>query len=186
MKKIPCCLRAKFTRVSNVLLCLVLSSCQTSNFNSSHTTHTYQQNTKKPPAESKPVWSFSVENNECYASVSTNSEKLSIYSENNYFINFYISGSAIRSVITHGKPPAHLIFAGPSGSWKLSIQSQSADSLSTKLPSNETTASEVLAILAGGVLQSELAHGAVHTLHVPDSNIAGREWFSCIRSKINS
>jgi len=185
MKKISCRFGMTFTAILNVILSVVLASCQTSNFNSSHSIHTYQQSTRKSPIESEPVWSFSVENNECHASVTTNSEKFSIYSENSDVIIFYISGSAIRSIIAHGKPPAHLIFVGPSGSWKLSIQSQSADSLSTKLPSNEITANDVLAILAGGVLQSQLAHGAVHTLHVPDSNIAGREWFSCIKSKIN-
>lgn len=185
MKKISCRFDAKFAVILRLLSSIILASCQTSNFNSSHTIHPYQQNTKKLPIESEPIWSFSVENNECHASIATNSEKLSIDSENNDIITFYISGSAIRSIITHGKPPAHLVFVGTAGSWKLSIQSQSADSLSTKLPLNETTASDVLAILAGGVLQSELAHGAVHTLHVPDSNIAGREWFSCIRSKMN-
>jgi hypothetical protein len=165
---------------------IFLASCQKDMFNNSGTNNLYKKNMEKHLIESQAIWNFTIKNNGCYANLSTNYEEVRIYSESNGFINFSISGNAIHSIMTRGKYPAYLIFSGAYGSWKLPMNRASSESLATKVKPSKKTDDNILSILGGGVLRAQLADGAMHILHVPDSNVAGREWFSCIKSKISS
>lgn len=165
-------------------LSALLAGCQPPNpppHSSPRLAHAYSQHT---PAEMDAEWSFAITPQSCHAQASAKDLTLTIDAEDEGIVALTVAGAAISSLVSHPGPSAHLIFSGPGGTWTLMARTQPANSLSVRMPLNKTSASDVLSLLSGGRLEGRKAQRHSPALNLPDANVAGRDWFGCVRTKL--
>jgi len=95
-----------------------------------------------------------------------------------------VAGRKVRSAVVHGGRRARLRFDGTAGSWTLPARSSAHRAVVAIVSLSETTADRVLTLLGGGRLRTEVGRAYIPVLRLPDSNVAGREWFDCVRSEL--
>jgi hypothetical protein len=50
---------------------------------------------------------------------------------------------------------------------------------------NDTAVNNVLLLLGGGRLWTDVAKVMVPALRIPDSDVSGREWFDCVQQELS-
>ena len=129
-------------------------------------------------------WSFAITDAACIAYASNPEVSLALRIGRHDKVELSVAGRTVRSAITHRRRRARLRFEGPAGSWTVAARSTSDRTVVAVVPLGATTASHVLALLGGGHLRTEVGTADVPVLRLPDSDVAGREWFDCVRSEL--
>ncbi len=139
-----------------------------------------------PPAPEtvSAKWSFAITGAACIAHAPGRDMSLELRIGANDRAELTVAGPAVRSAVAGGGREARLRFKGVGGAWTLPARSSAGRAVLAAAPLNETTASDVLVLLGGGRLQTEVGKAHVPVLRLPDSDVAGREWFDCVRSKL--
>jgi hypothetical protein len=98
-------------------------------------------------------------------------------------VELSVAGPALRLAAAHAGRRGRLLFEGVSR-WTLPARSSADHAVVAVEHLNETSASQVLVLLSGGHLRTEVGRTHVPVLRVPDSEVAGRDWFDCVRNQI--
>jgi hypothetical protein len=153
----------------------------------------------RPPAPAAPVappaialphqpavigarWSFAIVGNTCVARATSADLSLLIRVGSDQKVEFSLAGPALRLASARRGMRAQLRFAGTTGSWALQARSDSHRTFMVVLNLNATAAHDVFAALGGGTLHAQ--PGRVPVLRIPDSEVAGLDWFECVRDKL--
>lgn len=137
-----------------------------------------------PPEVVSGRWSFAITGGACIAHASNRDVSLALRIGRGNKVELSVAGRKVRSAVTRRRRRARLRFEGAAGSWTVSARSSPDRSVVAVVPLNKTTASHVLALLGGGHLRTQLGAAVVPVLRLPDSDVAGREWFDCVRSEL--
>lgn len=137
-----------------------------------------------PPLVVTGRWSFAVTGTACVAHTSNCDVSLGIRIGRDDKVELSVVGQKVRSAVARGGMRARLRFEGSGGSWTLPARSSSHRAVVAVVPLRETTANNVLLLLGGGRLRTEVGAASVPVLRLPDSDVAGREWFECVRSEL--
>jgi len=137
-----------------------------------------------PPEVVSGRWSFSIADTGCVANASNPDVSLALQIGQHNKVELSVAGRKVRSAVPRRGSRARLRFEGPAGSWTLPARSTAHRAVVAVVPLNETTASNVLALLGGGHLRTEVGTRFVPVLRLPDSDVAGRDWFDCVRSEL--
>lgn len=141
----------------------------------------------QPPRPPEPVnasWSFSVTQTACVARAVSREVSLTLSFGSNSKLEFTLSAQVLRSGGRAGAR-GRLQFHGGTGSWVWPARVDPHSTLTVLPPPSKTAAKDVLIALDGGTLRTEFIHVMVPPLRVPAANVAGREWFDCVRAKID-
>lgn len=137
-----------------------------------------------PPAPVSASWSFSVTQTACVAHAFNHEASLTLSFGSDGHLEFVLSAPALRSRAVRTGARGRLRFRGGTGSWVWPARVTTHRTLVGVIPANKIAANDLLIALEGGLLRTELAHARVPALRVPAANVAGREWFDCVRTKI--
>lgn len=138
----------------------------------------------KPPEPVNASWSFSITQSACVARAANHGVSFTLSFGSSSKLEFALSAPALHSRATRAGARGRLQFRGGTGSWTWAARVTSQRTLAGLLPANKIAADDVLIALEGGVLRTELVHSQVPALRIPAANVAGREWFDCVREKI--
>ncbi len=139
----------------------------------------------KPPAPVNASWSFSITQTACIARAVNREVSLTVNVGSDGKLEYVLSATALRSGAKRTGSRGRLRFHGSAGSLVWPARATAQRTLAGSLPANGTAANEVLIALGGGTLRTEFAHARVPVLRVPAANVAGRDWFECVRAKID-
>ncbi len=138
------------------------------------------------PSVPKPVgarWSFTVTETACIAHASNPAVSLTVRVGDNQAV-LSVMASAMKSSTVGANTHARLLFRGPQGSWTLPARTDSHHVVMASLQLNDTAVNNVLVLLGGGRLETDVAKVMVPALRIPDSDVSGREWFDCVHKAI--
>jgi len=138
------------------------------------------------PSAPKPVgarWSFTVTETACIAHASNPAVSLTVRVGDNQAV-LSVMASAMKSSTVGANTHARLLFRGPQGSWTLPARTDSHHVVMASLQLNDTAVNNVLVLLGGGRLETDVAKVMVPALRIPDSDVSGREWFDCVHKAI--
>lgn len=138
----------------------------------------------KQPGPVNASWSFSIMQSACVAHAVNREASLMLRFGSNGKFEFVFSSPSLRSAARHAGVHGRLQFHGGAGSWTWSARTTTHRTLSGLLPANQSAANDVMIALGGGALRTELVHARVPLLRIPAANVAGRDWFECVRAKI--
>jgi len=139
---------------------------------------------RPPPEVVSGRWSFAITGAACIAHASNPDVSLALRIGRDDKVELNVAGRKVRSAVTRRRRRARLRFEGAAGSWTVAARSTSDRTVVAVVPLGATTASHVLALLGGGHLRTEVGTADVPVLRLPDSDVAGREWFDCVRSEL--
>ena len=137
------------------------------------------------PSVPNPVgasWSFTVTETTCIAHASNPAVTLTVRVGKNQAV-LSVMAAAMKSS-TKANAHAQLRFKGTDGSWTTPARTDSRHAVTAYLHLNDTAANNVLLLLGGGRLQTEVAKTVIPVLRIPDSDVSGREWFGCVRREV--
>lgn len=131
--------------------------------------------TVEPVRPVEGTWSFSFANGVCTASVSHPSAGVTISAG---------PTSVLRVVARLAPMPGRgaassVAFSGPGGAWTSRLRRQGGTASSSS-PLNAAAEGRLRALLAGGTLRLTTGNTPLAVLTVPDSGVAGRDWFGCV------
>ena len=129
-------------------------------------------------------WSFEITGTACVASVSNPDVSLEVQVDHDGRVELSVTGRQVRSAVTRGGRRARLRFEGAAGSWTLPAGSTSHRAVVAVEPLSEMTANQVLVLLGGGRLRTEIGRAYIPVLRLTDSDVAGRDWFDCVRNQL--
>ncbi len=137
-----------------------------------------------PPMVVTGRWSFAITGTACVAHASNRDVSLGIRIGRDDKVELSVVGRKVRSPAARGGRQARLHFEGSAGSWTLLARSTSHRAVLAIMPLGQTTANNVLLLLGGGRLRTEVDTASIPVLRLPNSDVAGREWFDCVRSEL--
>ena len=137
-----------------------------------------------PPAVVSGRWSFAITGTTCVAHASNRDVSLALRIGRDNTVELSVAGRKVRAAVTRGGRRARLRFEGATGSWTLPARSSAHRAVVAVVPLNETVANQVLVLLGGGRLRTEIGTAYVPVLRLTDSDVAGRDWFDCVRSEL--
>jgi hypothetical protein len=129
-------------------------------------------------------WSFAITGTACVAYASNRDVSLALRIGRDDRVELSVAGRKVRTAVTRGGRRARLRFEGTAGSWTLPARSSAHRAVVAVVPLNETAANQVLVLLGGGRLRTEIGRAYVPVLRLADSDVAGRDWFDCVRSEL--
>jgi hypothetical protein len=130
----------------------------------------------------KPVgarWSFAVTETACTAHASNPAVSLTVRVSKSEAV-LSVMASAMKSATVNANTRARLRFKGTEGSWTLAARIDSQHTVAAYQHLDDAVVDNVLLLLSGGRLQTEVGTVPVPVLLIPDSNVSGREWFDCV------
>lgn len=139
---------------------------------------------RPPPEVVSGRWSFAITGAACIANVSNRDVSLTLRIGRDDNLELSVAGRKVRSVVTRAGRRARFRFEGAAGAWSVPARSSGDLAVVAIVPLSETTASHVLGLLGGGHLRTDVGTALVPVLRLPDSDVAGREWFDCVRSEL--
>ena len=128
-------------------------------------------------------WSFTVTETTCIAHASNPKVSLTVRVSNSEAV-LSVTASTMKSSAAIANTHARLRFRGTEGSWSLPARTDSHHAVVTYLHLDDTAVNNVLLLLGGGRLQTDVAKVMVPTLRIPDSDVSGREWFDCVHKEL--
>jgi hypothetical protein len=137
-----------------------------------------------PPKVVSGRWSFAVTENSCVAHAWNSNVSLGLHIGSDHRVELSVAGRAVRLMVARSGRRARFRFEGPAGSWTLPARSTRYRAVLAVLPLSKTSANHVLALLGGGRLRTEIGTAYVLVMRLPDSDVAGREWFDCVRNEL--
>jgi hypothetical protein len=137
-----------------------------------------------PPEVVSGRWSFAITDTACVAHASNPDVSLALRIGHDKRVELSVAGRKVRNAVTHGGWRARLRFEGAAGSWTLPARSSAQRAVVAVVPLNETTAKQVLVLLGGGRLRTEVGRAYIPVLRLTGSDVAGRDWFDCVRSEL--
>ena len=137
----------------------------------------------RPPEPVRVSWSFSITQTACVARASGHEASLTLSVGSDGKLEFVLTGQAFRPVTERVGARGTLRFRGSAGSWRWPAQVNRHREVAGGLAANETAAKDVLSALDGGMLRTEFGHDLVPALIVPAADVAGRDWFDCVRAR---
>jgi hypothetical protein len=138
------------------------------------------------PSVPNPVgarWSFTVTETTCIAHASNPAVTLTVRVGNNQAV-LSVMAAAMKSSTAKANAHAQLRFKGSEGSWTTPARTDSQHAVTAYLHLNDTAMNNILLLLGGGRLQTEVGKTMIPVLRVPDSDVSGREWFGCVRREV--
>jgi hypothetical protein len=138
-----------------------------------------------PPPPVSAAWSFAMTTSTCEAHATHRGLSLTLHVSGNS-IALTLAGDTLRRLHLRTGTRTQLRFAGSAGSWSVPARFGSDRSFSTAIPLDQTGANHVLVLLSGGNLRTSAVQNRIPALHIPDSDVSGREWFDCVRQKLPS
>lgn len=136
------------------------------------------------PASISTRWSFAVGETGCLAHASGHDMSLALSVDAQRKIEMTVAGSAVRKTVRRGGVRGRLRFEGAGGRWTLPARTSPHHAVLASVRLDEATAGDVLKLLGGGRLHTEVRGARVPVLRLPDSDVAGREWFGCVRKEL--
>jgi hypothetical protein len=140
----------------------------------------------RPPAVVSGRWSFAITDSACVAHASNSDVSLTLRIGHDERVELSVAGRKVRAAVTRGGRSARLRFEGAAGSWTLPARSSAHRAVVAIVPLNQTAANQVLVLLGGGRLRTQVGTAYIPVLRLTDSDVAGRDWFDCVRRELGS
>jgi len=127
-------------------------------------------------------WSFAITETGCIAHASNRDVSLTVRVGHRFELS--VSGIALQSIPAPAGTWAQLRFDSAGGSWTLPARGDSHRAVVAIVQPGERARNDVLMLLGGGSLRTELRNARVPVLRIPDSDVSGRDWFDCVRREM--
>jgi hypothetical protein len=135
-------------------------------------------------AEVSASWSFAITETACVATASSRDVSLTVRVDETGHVGLNLAATALRTNAVHSGVRGRVRFEGREASWTLSARTDNNHHLVVALNLNQRSAKDVLVMLGGGTLRTELTNAEVPVLRLPVSNVSGRDWFECVRERV--
>jgi hypothetical protein len=131
------------------------------------------------------IWSFRAAATSCAASAAHQAVTLTVAVRDGQEIEIALRpGAATRA--TRRRDGPHLVFSGPTGSWRARARTGSDRTVVLAQQLDEVAVGQVLMMLEGGTIEVGGSGAGWPALKLPPSGPAGRDWFECVRHQLLS
>lgn len=139
---------------------------------------------QRPPRPLPAVWSFAITNAACEAEAAHRDLSLAVRVGSDGKVVLRLAGEVLRRHRWRAGTRAEFHFVGAAGAWALQSRFDPGHTFVAVVPLDEIAAGQVLELLGGGSLSTSAPLDRIPVLQIPDANVAGREWFDCVRHKL--
>jgi hypothetical protein len=136
-----------------------------------------------PPAVRRPVgadWTFH-SGDVCTASASSSALTLDVSASSS---TLTLDARMGRGTPTPAGRSVPIEFAGAAGTWTVAGRKAASRQVIATQPMTEEQAGQILVLLAGGIVRVGRPDQGLPPLQVPNSGVAGRDWFECVRRQL--